>query len=345
MTEYLAAVDIGGTNIRASVASIDGIHSKVKQDVMRVGDENTVPRQVDNLIAEACKDAGIDKKRISGVGISTCGPFDDNPRGKYELVVAPNICEGIARKEGRNNDWTGFPLRDYLSQSYERVEAGNDCTTAVNAEHMFGAGRGYDVVAYMTISTGIGGGVKSHGKLVLGRRNAGHFGHHKVVPNGRICGCGIRGHLEAHAAGPAIAAIYEEIMNRKIEVVDPKDKPKYVFDQFRRGDFVARRVISEAAGYIAQTLANVSADHDVQAFIFGGSMWNDKDVLQPLIEERFAECVHPTLGKDVAFKTAELEDRLGDIAALTMVLPADWVGAWQKTQPWQKPLETRVIKD
>ena len=182
-------IDLGGTQLRVAVIDRKGEllrRAAVATDV--AGGPNAIIAQMVVLAAEVSK--GFDG-RISAAGVSSPGPLDlDNGRTS-DLPTLPG--------------WLNFPLRDTLAEKMAMpVVLENDGVAAANGEWKFGAGRGLNNIVYVTISTGIGGGVVVDGHLMHGRRGmAGHVGHMMVDPNGPICGCGGRGCIEGIAAGPA----------------------------------------------------------------------------------------------------------------------------------------------
>ena len=103
--------------------------------------------------------------------------------------------------------WKNYPLAELLSKKYNvPAYIGNDANLAVLGEWLYGAGKGHHDIVYLTISTGIGGGVICGDKLIEGFRGmATELGHITVIPDGPVCSCGVHGHLEAVASGPAIA--------------------------------------------------------------------------------------------------------------------------------------------
>ncbi|MHB8819570.1 MAG: ROK family protein, partial [Bellilinea sp.] len=131
------------------------------------------------------------------------------------VVAVPgylDINTGVIFEAPNVPGWIDLPLRDLLEEEFHtRVLLGNDANLAAIGEWRYGAGIGYDNLLYLTISTGIGGGAIINGKLMTGARGlAGEFGHFTIVPNGPLCGCGHRGHLEAVASGTAIAKYVSE---------------------------------------------------------------------------------------------------------------------------------------
>jgi glucokinase len=339
---FLAAVDIGGTKITVSIADISGILVKVYRAVQLEGDNLTVPGQVDSLVGYACEQTGIGKDEISVIGVSTCGPFG---RRDGELVlVAPNLCGGLAKERGIiPNDWTEIALQRELSRIYNKIHFENDGISAVTAERMFGAGRGEDNVVYITWSTGIGSGAYVDGRLIKGKNgNAPHIGHIYLVNDGPRCGCGNLGDMEALASGVAIARDYGSRVTAggtTSEDVTAED----VFNLFRKGDPKAESVITNSARYFARGLVSINAILDTRVFIIGGSVFmNNRHILLPMVKEEFCNSF-PALSKDVEFRPSALDSYLGDLAALCLVMPDDWVRQWQEKRPWEYAPEPIVL--
>ena len=334
MEQYFAAVDIGATKTTASVSSRRGILSRVYQLTRKSGDPGTVPRQVDFLIAAACAEARVEQAQIGAVGISTASPFEKTD-GVLSLI-APNICGGLGekRKEIRN-DWRQVPLERDLRGRYPRLRIANDCISAAVAERNFGAGRGEDNLLYVTWSTGIGAGAFVDGHLLTGKNdNALHLGH--IVMNYHlggeepVCGCGGRAHLEALVSGPAIAREYGA-------------EPREVFQRSRAGEKRAAALIHRIAAIMAAGLYSAVALLDSRLIILGGSVSKNWDILEPLVTDRFYR-EFPVLTREVVFKHSELDQYLGDMAGLSLVMPDDWIGDWQKRRPWREGPETRVLE-
>ena len=183
------AVDIGGTQMRAaSYASDERAPLKLSRIPTRINDQPILERLV-ALIASVWPE----NERVAGIAIAAPGPV--NP---FEgmLLSAPNIPE-----------WVNFPLSKTLQEHFQvPVVLGNDANLAALGEWKFGAGSGHHHLIYLTVSTGVGSGIIIDDRLLLGEQGlAAELGHVTVVRDGPLCSCGKPGHLEALAAGPAIA--------------------------------------------------------------------------------------------------------------------------------------------
>ena len=328
-TLYLAAVDIGGTKITVSLAGNSGILVKVYELADKEGDNRAVPRQVDRLIRYACEKAGIKKDQISRVGISACGPFGKDS-GKC-ILLGPNLCGGLAVDRCFiPNNWLKIPLEDELSKYYKDIKINNDAVSGAIAERLFGAGTGENNLVYVTWSTGIGAGAYVDGNLIMGKNNnAMHFGHTFItndILNSPLCGCGESGHIESFVSGPSIERDYG-IPARE------------VFEKYNTGDKKARNIIQKAVKIFTLGLVNLTCILDTKLIILGGSVCKNWDILGPLIKEQYYKISKP-FTKEVKIVQSSLGDFLGDIAALSIIMPKEWIPAWQKKCPWEKAPKT-----
>lgn len=264
MASYIA-IDIGGTNIRAARYAPDG-------ELLARARYATPTHEGDGAVMERLIDAVNDVMPPTGgvraIGVGAPGPLDP-----FTGVVlrAPNL-----------PGWVDFPLRERIEAHFKIPTAiGNDANMAAMGEWRFGAGRGHSDVLYLTISTGIGGGVISGGRLVVGARGlATELGHVTVAPDGPVCGCGQRGHLEALASGPAIgvtarARLYAgaqskitELVNGDIETVTAK----HVGEAALAGDAFAIGLIAEAGVYIGRAVADFLHVFNPSIVILGGGV-------------------------------------------------------------------------
>ena len=142
----------------------------------------------------------------------------------------------------------------------------NDAHAAGWAEYRYGAGRGARAMAFVTVSTGIGGAFVLDGKLQVGARGlAGHIGHVVFDNEGPICGCGRRGCIERNASGTAIAALASAQYN---ETIDAQE----VFRRASRGDPLGRHILNRAARQISCTLIDCIAMLDLDCVVVGGGV-------------------------------------------------------------------------
>jgi glucokinase len=314
MTESIyIGVDIGGTSLRA--ARFVGQHHipehKTKRSTQPThGRDDTLDR-LEQVIREV---APADLRQVRGVGIGSPGPLDPY---KGVVIEAPNI-----------PGWDNLPLQTIMQERLGRpVFIGNDANLAALGEWKFGAGRGQRDVLYMTISTGIGGGVISNGKLILGARGlATEVGHIQVLPDGPLCGCGQRGHLEALASGPAIARIARERLEKGavgqtkiLDLVngDLASVTAVVIGQAAQaGDEFACRLFAEAGESIGTALANLLHLFNPSIVILGGGVSMMGDLLfEPIRAAVRRYSMNELYWRDCPIVPAALGDDAGLIGA------------------------------
>lgn len=227
---YLA-VDIGGTKLSCGVVSLDG-------RVLTQERCATPPTQVWDALSSLVTRvvASAERVQLIACGVGAGGPMSDNG-DKVSTLSIPS--------------WRNFALRSSLAQLTGLATfVDNDAKAVVLGETWCGAAAGCRDVIGMVVSTGVGGGIITDGKLLDGDSgNAGHIGHICVVPNGRLCKCGARGCLEAVASGTAIAEMTGQ---------PAADAPAHVIEQ--------------TGMYVGRAVAAVAALLDLRLAVIGGSV-------------------------------------------------------------------------
>ena len=224
----------------------------------------------------AIDQAGVKRARVQGVGVGIPGPVDPS---QGRVVRCVNL----------GPSWDGFALQEALERLLNmNVTIDNDVNVGAVGEHRFGAGRGTESMVYLTVRTGIGGGVIERGRLVLGARGwATELGHIVVEPEGPRCGCGGYGCLEALASGPAIARQARERIQAgaqstlvdltagRLERLSAKD----VVTAARSQDEVACQVMERAAYYLGIGLVSIITTFDPEKVVIGGGVSNAGELL------------------------------------------------------------------
>ena len=195
-------------------------------------------------------------------------------------VAAPGPVErrtGVLRNPPNLPGWRDVPLAQLLEEAFGvpvRVE--NDANAAALAEHRFGAGRGCRDMVYLTMSTGVGGGVISDGRLVHGANGfAGELGHIPIVRNGRRCQCRLRGCLEAYVGGqawsnqlrrrvPTASRIFEHVDGDRSRI-----GPEILLAAAREGDSFATEELSRWLDYLALGLVPLVMAFDPERIVLG----------------------------------------------------------------------------
>jgi len=189
----VVGVDLGGTQIRTAVLRGPTLLSRVSLMTGKTPSPDRIIPRTYTAIQEALGKAGTTIEQIAGIGISAPGPLDS----KTGVIFTPPNLPG----------WDHVPLRDIFTEHFHiPIFVENDANAAGLGEHMFGAGRGINSLVYITISTGIGGGVIIDGKILEGvSGTAGEVGHMTIDWHGERCNCGNIGCLEYIASGASIA--------------------------------------------------------------------------------------------------------------------------------------------
>lgn len=309
----VACVDIGGTKVAVSMVDARGSVGKVSEPTAKEGPNDALAQQIIRLIGQSSAACGIAVRDIAAVGVSSCGPFVLQ-EGLVELS-APNICGGMAGKaRGLPNDWKTALLEAPLKAVFQHVRVENDGVGSLEAERRWGALQGVRNAAYVTWSTGIGVGLCVDGHVLRGKNgNAGHAGHTFVQDNqDALCGCGQVGDVEGLIAGNAIERRFQSQGFANAAVL---------FAAAQAGDARANAVVDSLCETMGRMLYNLIISLDLERISMGGSVfWHNQAFLLPRLH-RFLDGKFPALTQGVDLVPAGLGERVGDYAALALVMP------------------------
>jgi glucokinase len=252
----IGAVDIGGTKIAVGVVDDSGkvlsrVEAPTNPDRYDKGIELIV-----QMLRETAEKAGGE---ISGIGIGSTGPVDPI-RGEFGDV------DFLPGWRGKN------PVKDLGDTFKLRVALENDGDAAALAEASWGAGRNRSRLIYVTVGTGIGGGMVFDGQLYRGVDGAHpEVGHHVVDPAGPECSCGFHGCWESLAAGPAMVA-WLEAHAPAAYLHRPGHNAKRICELAQQGDEVALQAVEHEAYYLGLGLANLINLFTPDAIVLSGSV-------------------------------------------------------------------------
>lgn len=252
---------------------------------------------------------GIASDHIKGVGLASPGPLDTE--------------KGVALSIPTLAGFDNIPLADLLQQKLDLpLQLENDCIAAALGEWRFGAGKGYNNFVYVTVSTGIGGGVVADGKLLRGRKGmAGHIGHMSIVQNGIRCACGNLGCWEAYGSGTALAQRAKDcapLSKTSLGLGGATIDGHAVFTAAARGDALARQLVAEEAKILGTGIVSLLHLYSPELIIMGGGMANNFDVLHPAITAHISTYAMPAF-RDVMVTRAALGENSGLIGAAALV--------------------------
>jgi glucokinase len=310
--ELAVGVDLGGTQLRAALVDANGTVLARAATLTDVdGGPRAIAEQMRQLVAEASRD--VPSSALAGVGVSAPGPLDS----------AAGVVLGIPTLPG----WVDIPIVAWLSESLGLpVTLENDGVAAAIGEWRFGAGRGLSDFVYVTVSTGIGGGVIADGQVLRGRRRlAAHLGHMTTHPHGEVCRCGTRGCWEAQASGTAFT---DHARKRAADapssaLFEPGDTldGRQVMDAARAGDALALELVAREGELLGVGVVNLLHLFSPAAVVIGGGMSNGFDLLHPAIAQQIrSRALAPF--RDVPVVVAQLGQNSGLVGAACLVLPA-----------------------
>lgn len=290
------AIDIGGTKMAAGVVDDDG--AIVRRDRTPTDRDDPWPGFA------AMLDRLVGGERVDGVGIGCGGPMTW-PAGEVTPLNIPA--------------WRAFPLRARLAERYPGVPVRlhNDAVAVAVAEHWRGAARGVDNMIGMVVSTGVGGGIVSGGRILDGATgNAGHIGHVVADPTGPRCVCGGRGCLEAIARGPATVQWARE---QGSPARDGRELARLAAD----GDATARAALARSGDAVGRVIAWCAALLDLQTVVVGGGLAESGPPLwEPMLAAVREHAVLPFL-RELRVVPPALGGDAGLVGAAALVLAGD----------------------
>lgn len=310
---YTIGIDLGGTNIVASV---------VDDDYNIIGTSKTptnAPRSADEIfddIAEVCEEAvkaaGLTMKDIDSVGMGTPGTV--NQDGIIEF----------ANNLAFNNVPARTMLAKRINKPEEKVFIENDANCAALGEAYAGCGNGAKDFVAVTLGTGVGSGVIIGGKIVNGVNYAGgECGHMVIVVDGEQCSCGRKGCWEAYASATALIRQtkkameeYPDSLMHKLAKEEGKVSGRTAFDAMRLGDIAGIKVVDDYIKYVACGLINIVNALQPEIICIGGGICNEGETLmKPL--RRFVQSERYSIHSKIQTKIvkAELGNDAGVIGA------------------------------
>jgi len=310
------SVDLGGTKTIVAVV-LPGGKIISRKYYLTLADEGTraVLNRLSSAINRSIAQARLKNAELNGIGIAVAGILDTR---KGIVTTSPNL-----------PGWHNVQLRDVIAaRSGLATYLINDASAAALGEHRFGAGRGFDNMLYLTVSTGIGGGIIINGELYSGADGcAGELGHMTIEADGPQCSCGNFGCLEALASGWAIAKEAVTRINQGesssiTELVDGRLEnitAEMVATAARRGDGLACDIVAKAANYLGIGLANLVNIFNPELIVIGGGLSKMGNMLLNPAEKVIKERAFRLPAQTVRIVRARLGSNAGIIGAAAYV--------------------------
>lgn len=299
----IISLDIGGTQLRAAVYRQDQQEPIAQKRIKtRASEPDTLGRLL-KLIEDVMPRDG----KVDAIGASCPGPVDPHTG---VIMFTPNIKE-----------WRDFPFAAKLMKSFGvPTYVDNDANLAGLAEWKFGAARGHHYVLYLTVSTGVGGGVIINDRLLQGSHGlAAELGHTIVQADGPLCGCGQRGHLEAFSSGTGIERfVADQLKAGRKSVLNPakRNSAHDISEAAKEGDSLSIEAYQIAGKYLGIGVANFLHVFNPSVVVFGGGVSQSGPLLFDSFNDSLKEhVIHPRYLEGLKIVRAELGDNSGLLGA------------------------------
>lgn len=307
---YCIGVDLGGTNIAVGLVDTDGKKILRKQSI-----KTNAPRpckEISNDIAELCRalcdGEGIKLSDVEWIGIAT-----------------PGIVKNSVVVNATNLGWENEPFGKIVSELTGRPTfVANDANAAAYAEALWGVGVGAMSLIAVTLGTGVGGGIVIDGKIWEGINGfAAEIGHMIIDADGRLCGCGKRGCLEAYCSASALINEAQRMMHLRADSKmwelcdgDPeKMNGKIPFAAAAAGDYAARAVVDDFINYLAIGISNIINTFQPDVVCIGGGISGEGDALMNPLKEILRHNVFGTKDSKTRIEIAKYQNDAGIIGA------------------------------
>lgn len=313
--KYFAGIDIGGTNTKIGILDEEGeiLQSTSIKTLSMEGVDITLER-IWSTVKELLKSLDIMEDKLEGIGMGIPGPVVDQKIvsffANFSWEKNINIAEKMEKISGKP------------------TKLDNDVNVIALGEAKFGAGKGYKSSVTIALGTGIGGGIYVDGMLISGAQGAGgEIGHSKVEKNGKLCGCGQRGCLEAYASATGVAreAISRLMVNKNNMLYDKvkedisKVEAKDVFDCAKAGDKFSMEIVDYVADYLALGIGNTLNILNPQAIILAGGVALAGDILLDNVKKRLKEYALPMTVDNLEIKLGILGNDAGIKGASALI--------------------------
>lgn len=306
MTKHVAlGIDIGGTNTAFGLVTREG--EVVIEESVATG----LFEEPEALVAYIYDHVSQSEEFNHLLGIGIGAPNGNVFTGNIEF--APNL------------RWKGVvPIASMFEDRFSRPALlTNDANAAAIGEHLFGCADDLSDFVTITLGTGLGSGVFINGELIVGQHGfAGEYGHIRVVPNGRLCGCGRLGCLETYASSTGVRRSIMELPSehREQSVLKPEDSAKDVFDAAAKGDLFAQEIVEFTAEILGSALADFAAFSDPRAYILFGGIAQNGDAFARKVKYYLEKNALKIFRNNIEIRISELHDKnaavLGTAASL-----------------------------
>lgn len=314
MKKYCFGIDVGGTFVKGAIIDSDGkiiVSDKIPTESEKGNIHvcENIKTLCDRLLEKSC----MDKNSITAIGMGVPGMIDS----ENGIVI-----------ESNNLRWADFPIAKEVERLIGLpVKIANDANAATLGECKFALNGKYKNIVFLTLGTGVGGGIVINGELYEGNKGAGaELGHSVIVMNGEPCTCGRRGCIEAYASATALIRETKKAMtahkDSKLWEIGALDavNGKTAFD-YSKADVYAKEVVDNYISALACYITNVANELRPEAVILGGGVCAQGDALiNPLREKVRNELFAGEVGPQIEILTAKLGNDAGCLGAAALVI-------------------------
>lgn len=302
-----AGIDIGGTKISVLITDENAkVLGRAKKKSRPEKGVNTVLERAAETAREACEDAGVELASLKAIGVGAPSPI--LPDGT--AIAAPNL------------GWKDVPLTKTLNRALARpVFAENDCNVGTFGEFAVGGHSKAKTLIGLFMGTGLGGGIVKEGKLITGENfMAAEVGHMTIRPDGRPCGCGKFGCLEAYASKTGMGYAFKKaiVLDKRTSVLSElveggsldNVRSSLLKKAWEAKDDVARETLSEAAAHLGMGIGNLITLLGPNVVVLGGGVMDALgDELLPIVRKFAKEHTFPKASySDTKIELATLGD-------------------------------------
>lgn len=319
--KYYLGIDLGGTKTGVCVGRADG--SLVASRRMPT-QADTAPeewrRRLDGLIASVLAEAGCRPNNIASVGLAVPGPM--------------RVASGTVLEPPNMPAWRDVPVRSWIeAMTGCPVVINNDANAAALAEHRFGEFRGTEDLVYVTMSTGIGAGIISGGKLLQGADDlAGEVGHMVVRTDGPDCSCGQQGCWEMYCGGRNVALqVQENLRTRQMESVIVEEAGgdlnridfACIERAIRRNDAVALQVWRSFLDHLAHGIGILAMCFNPRVILLGTIAVHMRDLIWPHLDLQIRRYAWRHSCRNLVVRPTRIGHAIGDLGALALALQTE----------------------
>lgn len=295
-------IDIGGTSIKLAIITDKGEILDKWQIATNHNDNGShITKDIINSIIRKISEGKLKISDFSGVGIGVPGPIEN---GRVKRAV--------------NLGWKDMPLAEEIQQSLELpVQLLNDANAAALGELWIGSEKGVKNIVFVTLGTGVGGGIVVNGQIINGANaSGGEIGHIPVITNEkRVCGCGNINCLECYASANGLYQTMKNLVKQydtKLKFSNTAD----IFELSATGNLIASEAIETTLSYLAYALSSIINTLDPEEIIIGGGLSEAGEALLKPLRKNLKPLLFPQIREHLHLRKATVGNDAGVLGAV-----------------------------